>query len=153
MKIKDETMDCVNRQFRQYALLRKECDSMRQTIERKRSELKELQALLNEYDALCPPALHDELEQAIALSNKLIGYYALLIQKREAAEEQILRLLDRAPTDIGRQILYLHCIEGVSYKSIPEKLNISSRTMWYRRRETLWWLGRTIEEQSQSENK
>lgn len=129
---KNEQGEKIKAMLGKYLTLRGSCANMRERIEDKRKEINWLRSLLEENYAGRRAEVCVQAERAAALIGGMIKYYTESVSKREKAERRVIDMLEKIEDDMGRQILYLHYIEGRSFNDIPDDLNMSSRNMWYK---------------------
>ena len=129
---KYESGKIIKARLGKYLALRGECAGMCRRIQEKRKEADWLRRLLEESPARYNADVLAQAESAVTQIEAMINHYAELVKKREYEERRVIDMLEKTTNDIGRRILYLHYIEGMSFNDIPEELIISDRNMWYK---------------------
>lgn len=123
------TVEEVKARLRRYNDLRHECRRLARRIQSKRRDMEGLRAVKT--DAL-PGGRGNSLEATIEKIDALERRYRDKLLIRDAARLSAEALIALAEDETGRDILELHYIDGVRFEDIPEKLFISSATMWRR---------------------
>ena len=123
------TVEEVKARLRRYNDLRHECRRLARRIQSKRRDMEGLRAVKT--DAL-PGGRGNSLESAVERIDALERRYRDKLLIRDAAQLSAEALIALAEDETGRDILELHYIDGVRFEDIPEKLFISSATMWRR---------------------
>lgn len=123
------TVEEVKARLRRYNDLRHECRRLARRIQSKRRDMEGLRAVKT--DAL-PGGRGSSLESAVERIDALERRYRDKLLIRDAARLSAEALIALAEDETGRDILELHYIDGVRFEDIPEKLFISSATMWRR---------------------
>ncbi len=125
------TTDEVKERLRAYRRIRNECEGLKNRIERKRSDMHYLQAVVSDSTSR-GRGVSDSVERAVEKIDGLIRYYAERVAECEEAEQTVLEIIGCVDDPDGRSILFLRYIEGERFEDIADALHISNGTMWSR---------------------
>ena len=123
------TVEDVKARLRRYNALCRECRSLARQIRCRRRDMEGLRAVKT--DAL-PGSRDNSLESAVERIDALERRYREKLMVRDAARLNVETLIASAEDETGRDILTLHYLDGIRFEDIPERLFISSATMWRR---------------------
>lgn len=119
----------VKKQLRSYNRIRADSDMLRRRIEYKKRSKEQLKAVASDGMPHSPTSAN-QIERATEEIDELIKRYIDMLVLSEEQELSVLKLIESAPNEDGRSILFLRYIEGKRFEDIPEILHISDRTMW-----------------------
>lgn len=124
------TADEVKERLRAYRRIRNECEGLKNRIERKRSDMNYLQAIVTDGAPRSGEISHS-VERTVERMDALVREYASMVNKCEEEEKQILNMINSVSQSRGRAILIKHYINGIPLDwRIYDMLGIARNTMW-----------------------
>lgn len=119
----------VKKQLRSYNRIRADSDMLRRRIEYKKRSKEQLKAVASDGMPHSPTSAN-QIERATEEIDELIKRYIDMLVLSEEQELSVLKLIESAPNEDGRSILFLRYIEGRRFEDIPDILHISIGSMW-----------------------
>ena len=121
------TMEEVKARLRRGNELRRECRKLQKNIRARRVNMTAPHAVKT--DAL-PGGKGNSLEAAVEKIDALERRLHCLEREAEAARADAETLIELVDCRDGYDILRLHYLDGVRFEEIPDRLPMSSATMW-----------------------